>query len=180
MRAIDTLVPYERNARTHTVQQIAQLAASIREFGWTNPILIDADGGVLAGHGRLQAAKHLGMTEVPVIELAALTKVQRRAYILADNRLAEVAGWDVELQQLEVAELLGEGFDLNLIGYTSDEAQLIANGWASDINPVQRHGQTLTGIADQLRVFVDKGKAEDARKAITMALDAAGLTYEIA
>src|SRR6266542_3443662 len=91
-RPLDALIPFVRNAHTHSPQQIAQIAASIREFGWTNPILIDGENGVIAGHGRLLAAQKLGLAEVPVIELSHLSPTQKRAYILADNRLAESAG----------------------------------------------------------------------------------------
>ncbi len=115
------LVPYARNARTHSDSQVAQIAASIREFGWTNPILVDGDRGIIAGHGRLLAARKLGMSDVPVIELAHLTPAQRRAYTLADNRLALSAGWDEELLGLEIAELRDLGFDLSLTGFDDVE-----------------------------------------------------------
>ena len=95
--AVQDLIPYTNNARTHSDAQVAQIAASIREFGFTNPILTDGERGIIAGHGRLLAARKLGMTEVPVIELAHLTPAQRKAYILADNKLAMNAGWDDDL-----------------------------------------------------------------------------------
>jgi DNA modification methylase len=118
---VDALVPYARNARTHSDAQVARIAASIREFGWTNPVLVDGDRGVIAGHGRLMAARKLGMTEVPVIELAHLTEAQKRAYVLADNRLALDAGWDEELLKIELGDLRGLGFDLDLTGFGADE-----------------------------------------------------------
>jgi len=117
MRPVDALVPYARNARTHSDAQVAQIAASIREFGWTNPVLIDEDGGIIAGHGRVLAARVLGQGEVPCITLNGLTKTQRRAYVLADNRLALNAGWDDEMLSLELADLKAEGFDLALTGF---------------------------------------------------------------
>jgi ParB-like chromosome segregation protein Spo0J len=95
-RKIDALIPFARNSRTHSDEQVAQIAASIREFGWTNPILVDADNGILAGHGRLLAARKLGMGEVPVISLDGLTEAQKRALVIADNKLALNAGWDME------------------------------------------------------------------------------------
>lgn len=119
--SVDALVPYARNARTHSPAQVAQIAASIREFGWTNPILIDGERGVIAGHGRLLAARSLGIDTVPVIELAHLTEAQRRAYVLADNKLALNAGWDEELLRVELADLETAGFDLTLTGFTGDE-----------------------------------------------------------
>ncbi|MDH5528311.1 MAG: ParB/Srx family N-terminal domain-containing protein, partial [Nitrospirota bacterium] len=126
LRPLDSLIPYARNARTHTDAQVAQIAASIAEFGWTNPILVDGDNGVIAGHGRLLAARKLGLETVPVIELAHLTDAQKRAYILADNKLAENAGWDDELLAIELAELKDADFDLGLVGFDEDElAQLL-------------------------------------------------------
>ncbi len=128
MVPVDALVPYARNARTHSDAQVAQIAASITEFGWTNPILTDGDKGVIAGHGRLMAARKLSLKEVPVIELAHLTPEQKKAYILADNRLAENAGWDEELLKLELAELKAADFDLDLMGFTDKELEELLNG----------------------------------------------------
>ena len=119
--AIDNLTPYARNARTHSPDQIAQIAASIGEFGFTNPILIGADDVIIAGHGRLMAAQRLGLTEVPVIVLDHLTETQRRALVIADNRIAENAGWDEELLRSELAALQGLDFDLDLVGFSDDE-----------------------------------------------------------
>jgi len=114
------LIPYARNARTHSDAQVAQIAASIREFGFTNPVLIDAEDGIIAGHGRVLAARKLGMTEVPCVRLGHLTDVQRRAYILADNRLAELAGWDTEMLALEIADLRLDDVDLELLGFDEE------------------------------------------------------------
>ena len=119
---INSLIPYARNARTHSDAQVAQIAASIREFGWTNPVLLDGEKGIIAGHGRVLAARKLGMEEVPCIELSHLTAAQKRAYILADNKLAENAGWDLDLLKLELGELRDLGMDLSLTGF--DEAFL--------------------------------------------------------
>lgn len=121
MVAIDALIPYARNARTHSDAQVAQIAASIVEYGWTNPVLTDGDKGVIAGHGRLMAARKLGVKEVPVIELVHLSPEQKTAYILADNRIAENAGWDQELLKLELAELQSMDYDLSLIGFSQEE-----------------------------------------------------------
>jgi len=118
---VDKLIPYARNARTHSDEQVAQIAASIKEFGWTNPILVDGEKGLIAGHGRLAAARKLGMEEVPVIELTHLSETQKKALILADNKLALNAGWDAELLNLELEELELEGVDLNLIGFGEEE-----------------------------------------------------------
>ena len=118
---VERLVPYERNARTHSAEQVAQIAASIREFGFTNPILVDGKEEIIAGHGRLLAAKDLGLVEVPVVVLDHLTPEQKRAYVLADNKLALNAGWDEELLQQEVMALNLVDFDLNLLGWSADE-----------------------------------------------------------
>ena len=117
------LIPYARNSRTHSDEQVAQIAASIKEFGFTNPVLVDADGGIIAGHGRVMAARKLGMDHVPVIELAHMSETQKRAYIIADNKLALNAGWDDEMLALEIADLKEEGFDLDLTGFSLDEIE---------------------------------------------------------
>ena len=122
-RPIDRLIPYIRNARTHTEEQVAQVAASIVEFGWTNPILVGADGVIIAGHARLLAARKLGMTEVPVIVLDHLSETQRRALVLADNRLALSAGWDEEMLRVELAALGEDGFKLDVVGFTDEEIE---------------------------------------------------------
>ena len=121
MRFVAKLIPYARNARTHTPQQVAQIAASIQEFGWTNPLLIGADDGIIAGHARLLAAHKLGMAQVPVIVLPHLTPAQRKALALADNKLALNAGWDDTLLRLELGELQSLDFDLGLMGFVPSE-----------------------------------------------------------
>jgi hypothetical protein len=115
------LVPYVNNSRTHSEQQVQQVAASIKEFGFTNPILIDHDGGIIAGHGRLQAAQLLGLDEVPTITLKGLTQAQRKAYVIADNQLALNAGWNEELLKLEIDMLLDAEFDIALLGFDKDK-----------------------------------------------------------
>jgi 16S rRNA G966 N2-methylase RsmD len=118
---IADLIPYARNSRTHSDEQVAQIAASIREFGFTNPVLIDADGGIIAGHGRIMAARKLGLADVPCIRLGHLTEAQKRAYVIADNKLALNAGWDNEMLLVEFAELKDLDYDLDLTGFTGDE-----------------------------------------------------------
>jgi len=120
---VERLIPYARNARTHSDEQVAQIAASIAEFGWTNPILAGSDGIIIAGHARLLAARKLGMTEVPVIVLDHLTETQRRALVLADNRLALNAGWDEEMLRVELESIRDDDFDLDLLGFTDDELE---------------------------------------------------------
>lgn len=118
---VEKLIPYVRNSRTHSDGQVAQIAASIKEFGWTNPILVDGESGVIAGHGRLLAARKLGQKEVPVIELAHMTESQKRAYVIADNQLAMNAGWDTTLLSLELADLKEQGFEMDVLGFDPKE-----------------------------------------------------------
>src|SRR4051794_2923559 len=125
-RSVASLVPYARNARTHSDAQVAQLAASVLEWGWTAPVLIDESGGLIAGHGRVLAARKLGLLEVPVMVAAGWTEAQRRAYVIADNKLTENAGWDADLLTLEVADLAEMGFDLPLMGFSDAELGALA------------------------------------------------------
>jgi ParB-like chromosome segregation protein Spo0J len=118
---VAALIPYARNARTHSEAQVTQITESIREFDFTNPILVDGERGVIAGHGRLLAARKLSMTEVPTLELAHLSPAQRWAYVLADNRLALSAGWDEDLLRIELGELQTDGVDLSLTGFDPGE-----------------------------------------------------------
>jgi DNA modification methylase len=119
--AIAALIPYVRNSRTHSDAQVAQIAASIREFGFTNPVLLDEANGIIAGHGRVLAARKLGMQDVPAIRLAHLTEAQKRAYVIADNKLALNAGWDEELLRLELKDLQDLNFDVALTGFSTEE-----------------------------------------------------------
>lgn len=119
--SVEKLIPFARNSRTHSDKQVAEIVASIKEFGWTNPILVDGDKGIIAGHGRLLAARKLGMDTVPVIELAHLTETQKRAYVIADNKLALNADWDNQLLTIELNDLLADGFALELLGFDKDE-----------------------------------------------------------
>ena len=119
--SVDSLIPYARNSRTHSESQVDKIAASIKEFGFLNPVIVDGDNGIIAGHGRILAAKKLGMDKVPTVEASHLTDAQRRAYVMADNRLALDAGWDDEMLRVEFAELKDLGFDLELTGFELDE-----------------------------------------------------------
>lgn len=124
----EDLIPYARNSRTHNESQIAQIAASIKEFGWTNPILLDGENGIIAGHGRVLAAQKLGETKVPTIELAHLTDTQKRAYIIADNKLALNSGWDNEMLLLEIETLQEAGYGIDVLGFDDKELKaLIGN-----------------------------------------------------
>ena len=118
---VDQLIPYINNSRTHSDAQVAQIASSIKEFGWTNPILVDGENGIIAGHGRLKAARMLELEKVPVIELSHLSDAQKKAYVIADNKLAMNAGWDMELLKLEISELKDMDFDTDILGFDPSE-----------------------------------------------------------
>lgn len=134
-RKIGELIPYTGNARTHSDKQIAQIAASIRKFGFTNPVLIDEEGGIVAGHGRVAAAKQLGIAEVPTIVLGHLTPAERRAYVIADNRLAELAGWDREILKIEFQALaeMDLDFELEITGFETAELDLLLDDSAGEV-----------------------------------------------
>jgi len=136
------LIPYARNSRTHSDAQVAKLAASIKEFGFLNPVIVDGDNGIIAGHGRILAAQKLGLEAVPTIEADHLSEAQRRAYVIADNRLALDAGWDDELLRIELSDLDADNFDLSLTGFDMDEIALYA------------------GIADELDAMPDLPSGE--------------------
>ncbi len=149
-RATGELVPFARNARTHSEAQVALIAGSIREYGFTNPVLVDGANGIIAGHGRVEAARQLGLATVPVIELAHLSEAQKRAYVIADNRLAEQAGWDDELLALELGELADLGVELGDIGFEAADLDRLLGHEAADpreeetpeppVTPVTRPG----------------------------------------
>jgi ParB-like chromosome segregation protein Spo0J len=122
---IDNLIPYAMNARTHSDAQVAQIAGSIKEFGFNNPVLIDADNGLIAGHGRVMAGRKLGLKQVPAIRLGHLTETQKKAFILADNKIALNSGWDYELLKVEVELLSNEDFNLDLLGFEVNELNTI-------------------------------------------------------
>ncbi len=150
---IEKLIPYARNPRTHSVAQVSQLAASIAEFGFVNPVLVASDAGIMAGHGRLLGAQALKLKEVPVIVLDHLTPAQRRAYLLADNKLAELAGWDEDLLRMELKDLQLEEFDLGVIGFSDEElARVAGRRRRSDYRPDRRgRGAGCAGAAGHRR-----------------------------
>lgn len=150
---INTLIPYARNARTHSEEQVAQIAASIREFGFLSPIIVSEDGTILCGHGRFYAAQKLGLKKVPCIKESHLTETQKRAYILADNKLSLNAGWDDEMLAVELTELQDEAFDLSLIGF--DESEL-ADLFADDEKKAKDDDYDLSAALEKA-AFVEKG-----------------------
>ena len=178
MWPVDRLVPYERNARTHSDEQIEQIRSSIAEFGFTAPILVDEESGILAGHGRLEAAKALGLPEVPVIVLDHLTPAQRRAYILADNQLALNAGWDLDILNVEIEALRLEDFDLSLIGFS--EYQLDQMGkqeeWETDFDdPTRKDGEHTEGIEAKVVIRCGSIDREDVLSTVRRALEESGI-----
>lgn len=148
----DSLIPYVNNARKHSDDQVSEIAASIKEFGFNNPILIDGKKGIIAGHGRVMAAKKLGLDKVPVIELSHLSDAQRRAYILADNRLAEKAEWDFELVQVELEALKEEDFDVSLTGFDIGDIPAPDDMRGGDIEetPLQSNFGVIVMCSDEL------------------------------
>ena len=135
LRAVSSLVPYARNSRTHSAEQVDQIAASMREWGWTNPVLVDEAGMIIAGHGRILAAQKLGIVEAPVMTARGWSEEQKRAYVLADNKLALNAGWDMEKLALELGDLKGMGFDIGLTGFSGSELASMTGGTAGLTNP---------------------------------------------
>jgi ParB family transcriptional regulator, chromosome partitioning protein len=173
MWPLDRLVPYERNARTHSAEQVAQIAASIQEFGFTNPLLVDGADGILAGHGRLAAAKDMGLAEVPVIVLDHLSAAQRRAYILADNQLALNAGWDMELLQQEIVGLNLADFDLSLLGFDEDRIAGLLEGGA-DVQELEEMPTLPSGDREpfqQMTFTLHDDQAEIIKEAVQKAKD---------
>ena len=131
-RKVKDLAPYAKNARVHSEEQIDQIAHAIEQWGWTVPCLVDEKGGLIAGHGRVLAAKQLGLDEVPVVVARGWSAAQKRAYVLADHKLTENGGWDDDLLKVEIGELQGEGFDLTLTGFSMDEIGGLLGETASD------------------------------------------------
>jgi len=178
-KSVKELIPYARNSRTHSDEQISQILASIKEFGFTNPILTDGQNGIIAGHGRLMAAQRMGMNEVPTIELSHLTEAQKKAYIIADNKLALNSGWDEEMLAIEIQELHDMGFDLDMTGFTMDELlemdidiegslKIIDESKADDVpevveNPVIKLGD-LIELGNHRLLCGDSTKEDDVKR----------------
>jgi ParB-like chromosome segregation protein Spo0J len=162
--AVDKLIPYANNSRTHSEAQIAQIAASIKEFGFKNPILIDANNGIIAGHGRLLAARKLGLKQVPTLDGSDLTEAQKKAYVIADNKLAMNAGWDGELLALEMEELLKGNFNLELLGFSENELDELLDTKPQEAElgllPDEKLDNFLNGDTKILRLAYDEQEFE--------------------
>ena len=159
------LKPYEKNAREHSPEQVAQIAASIVEFGFLNPILVDSNDGIVAGHGRLSAAKELALAVVPVVVLDHLTENQKKAYILVDNKLAENATWNEDLLAEEIIKLNLQDFDLNILGWSDEELKALQeDGWASDIEDLTKDDEEhLDALQAKITILLDE---EDKEKVV--------------
>lgn len=171
--AIDKLVPYERNAKTHSPEQVAKIAASIREFGFVSPVLIDEQNRIIAGHGRVLAAKELGLKKIPAVYVEGLSEAQRRAYILADNRLTELGGWDMDIVKAELQELRDEDFDVDLTGFELEAIEVTDDMGAEIVEteeeiPEQVEARAKRGdvwkLGDHRLMCGDSTKASDVKK----------------
>jgi ParB-like chromosome segregation protein Spo0J len=163
-RKVEDLIPYINNSRKHSDEQVAQISASIKEFGWTNPILIDGTNSIIAGHGRLMAARKLKMDEVPTIELDHLTDTQRKALVIADNKLALNADWDTTLLTIELDELLKDGFALDILGFNEQEIKTIMSDVNFDAGSEEDQGK-LDQLDPKWICCPHCGKEFDAREA---------------
>jgi len=163
-RKVEDLIPYVNNSRKHSDEQVAQISASIKEFGWTNPILIDGTNSIIAGHGRLMAARKLKMDEVPTIELDHLTDTQRKALVIADNKLALNADWDNTLLTIELDELLKDGFAIDILGFNEQEIKTIMQEVNFDAGSEEDQGK-LDQLDPKWICCPNCGKEFDAREA---------------
>ena len=170
------LIPYARNSRTHSDEQVSQIAASIKEFGFLNPVIVDGENGIIAGHGRVLAAKKLGMTEVPAVEASHLTDAQRRAYIIADNKLALNAGWDDEMLRVEFDELAAVGFDLDLTGFSAEflQGQVLAQQ-PLGLTPDEKLDNYLDGDTKILRLAYSQDELETVVSLLDKGLESTGV-----
>lgn len=175
---LEKISQYQNNARTHSDSQVEQIKRSIEEFGFTNPILIDEENVIIAGHGRLQAAESMGLADIPTIRLNGLTDAQKRAYVIADNKLALNAGWDVELLSIELSDLSAEAFDLSLIGFDKEELDVLLVGWSSDIDLEEKDGKHTDGIMAIVKFRVAQHEKDESIDLIKNALEQAGIEYE--
>ncbi len=175
-RPLKQLVPYARNARTHSPEQVAQIALSMKEWGWTMPVLIDEDDGIIAGHGRIMAADTLAIAEVPVLVARGWSEAQKKAYVLADNKLTLNAGWNTDLLKLELEALQLMDFSIPLIGFSEGEYDSILNGWESD---AEKDGAG-SGSKGVVKVSLeDKDATANAKNVIGQALTDAGIVHTL-
>ena len=185
-QSLRSLVPYARNSRTHSRPQIQKLKGSLREYGWTTAMAV-ADGGMLAGHGRLMAALELADEGVaipgnpdpwqgPTVDLSHLTETQRRAYVIADNKLALDAGWDTDMLAMELGDLASDGFDLSLAGFNASEVEILLNGWNPEMGKIDKTPPDNASLLATLKVKCEQEQAGTVEQAIRDMLAERGFT----
>lgn len=177
---VDQLIPYANNARTHSDEQIKKIQASLREFGFINPVLIDKDCGIIAGHGRVEAAKREGLAQVPCVWVEHLTEAQKRAYILADNRLAMDAGWDMEMLSVELECLNEIDFDIDLTGFTDIEIDGLLGADAEPIDDSGNGGITPTDHVlsiDRTKVILTDDEYEQITRRLNSYIEDNGVSF---
>lgn len=172
---IEDLVPYANNARLHSDEQVSQIVESIRRFGFTVPILVAEDGTIIAGHGRILAAKQLDIAEVPVVVAKGWSESQRRAYTLVDNKLAENSSWDDDLLKLELGELLADDVEVIGLGFSQSEIDVIFNGWAPDPDKVDVQAE-MTDLEAVIKVRCSKQMSDEVVSILREAINEAGLS----
>lgn len=168
-RKVDDLIPYARNARTHSDEQVAQLAASIKEWGWTTPVLIDEDGEIIAGHGRVMAARKLGIKEVPTMTASGWSKAQKQAYVLADNQLPQNAKWDDDMLALELNDLEEMNFDLSLLGWGEnlpEFAEMPDYSVLEDEEMSDQLDEMASGVKKAIQIEFESEHYEDAQELV--------------
>ncbi len=163
---IDRLIPYARNSRTHSDAQVAQIAASIKEWGWTTPVLVDEGGQIIAGHGRIMAARKLGMAEVPVVIASGWSDAQKRAYVIADNKLALNSGWDDDLLKLELGELHELNYNMDLLGFDGDELGKLMYEDLPQM-PIAQPNQNVDAVFEIAVTCKDEQQQEELYKMLT-------------
>lgn len=178
---VDKLVPYALNARLHTDSQVDQLVIAIKRFGFTSPVVVDSSGSIIAGHGRIMAAKKIGLTQVPGVVIAEgeWSEDDVRAYRIWDNQSALLSTWDDELLRVDIQALNVQGYDLQLLGFPAATLGVILDGWSSDVNVRDRFGSNLDGIKAKIIITVEPGQAERAGNVVKKALSDAGIAHEI-
>lgn len=172
LRPLNTLTAFANNARTHSDAQVAELAASMQEFGFTNPVLVDEAGTIIAGHGRVMAAEQLGLTQVPVMVARGWSEAKRRAYVLADNQLALNSGWDLDRLKVELTDLQAQDYDLGVLGFSDSELSAALKGWEPDFDLQARTKEDGGALLATIKVQCPQSQADAVRAAILAALEA--------
>tara|TARA_R110000803_G_scaffold139588_3_gene206254 strand:- start:3198 stop:3803 length:606 start_codon:yes stop_codon:yes gene_type:complete len=175
IKKVSDLIPYVNNSRTHSDEQTTQIASSIKEFGFTNPVLIDESGGLIAGHGRLMAAKKLDLKEVPCIVLSGLTEAQKKAYIIADNQLPQNAGWDLDKLKLEIDTLSEMDFDIDLLGFDDDFLSIMETDVVDlGMTPEEKLDNYLNGDTKIIRLAYSEEEVSTVTKLMDKGLESTG------